>query len=80
MSLSAVIVDDEQLARDELSFLLKDVGDINVVAQGKNGLEAVNLISATKYSEKQIGYLAVTLFLLSRGLAPLRQVAETWAM
>ncbi len=26
-------------------------------------LEAVNLISATKFSEKQIGYLAVTLFL-----------------
>lgn len=26
-------------------------------------LEAVNLVSATKYSEKQIGYLAVTLFL-----------------
>ena len=26
-------------------------------------LEAVNLISAKKYSEKQIGYLAVTLFL-----------------
>jgi two-component system LytT family response regulator/two-component system response regulator LytT len=44
MSLSAVIVDDEQLARDELTFLLKGVGDINVVAQGKNGLEAVNLI------------------------------------
>jgi two-component system, LytTR family, response regulator LytT len=44
MSLSAVIVDDEQLARDELAFLLKDVGDINVVAQGKNGVEAVNLI------------------------------------
>lgn len=44
MSLSAVIVDDEQLARDELTFLLKDDGDVNVVAQGKNGLEAVNLI------------------------------------
>jgi len=44
MSLSAVIVDDEQLARDELAFLLKDVGDIDVVAQGKNGVEAVNLI------------------------------------
>lgn len=26
-------------------------------------LEAVNLVSASKYSEKQIGYLAVTLFL-----------------
>jgi two-component system, LytTR family, response regulator LytT len=44
MSLSAVIVDDEQLARDELAFLLKNVGDVEVVAQGKNGLEAVNLI------------------------------------
>jgi len=44
MSLSAVIVDDEQLARDELVFLLKNVGDIEVVAQGKNGVEGVNLI------------------------------------
>ena len=44
MTLSAVIVDDEQPARDELAYLLKNVGDINVLAQGKNGLEAVNLI------------------------------------
>ena len=44
MSLSAVIVDDEQLARDELAYLLKNIGDVEVVAQGKNGLEAVNLI------------------------------------
>jgi len=44
MPLSAVIVDDEQLARDELAYLLKNLEDVNVVAQGKNGLEAVNLI------------------------------------
>jgi two-component system, LytTR family, response regulator LytT len=44
MPLSAVIVDDEQLARDELAFLLKNTGDVNVVAQGKNGLEGVSLI------------------------------------
>ena len=44
MSLSAVIVDDEQLARDELAFLLKAVGEVDVVAQGRNGVEAVNLI------------------------------------
>jgi two-component system, LytTR family, response regulator LytT len=44
MSLSAVIVDDEQLARDELAYLLKHASDVDVVAQGKNGLEAVNLI------------------------------------
>src|SRR5213079_1452639 len=44
MSLSAVIVDDEQLARDELAYLLKNIGDVEVVAQGKNGVEAVSLI------------------------------------
>jgi two-component system response regulator LytT len=44
MPLSAVIVDDEQLARDELAYLLKNTDDVNVVAQGKNGLEAINLI------------------------------------
>ena len=44
MPLSAVIVDDEQLALDELSYLLKSVGDVSVVAQGRNGLEAINLI------------------------------------
>jgi two-component system, LytTR family, response regulator len=44
MPLSAVIVDDEELARDELAYLLKNADDVNVVAQGKNGLEAVNLI------------------------------------
>ena len=44
MALSAVIVDDEQLALDELSYLLKSVDDVDVVAQGHNGLDAVNLI------------------------------------
>ena len=44
MPLSTLIVDDEQLARDELAYLLKSIGDVEVVAQGKNGLEAVNLI------------------------------------
>ena len=44
MSFSAVIVDDEELARDELAYLLKNTGEVDVVAQGKNGVEAVNLI------------------------------------
>jgi len=43
MALSAVIVDDEQLARDELAYLLRDL-DVDIVAQGKNGVEAVNLV------------------------------------
>ena len=44
MKLSALIVDDEQPARDELAFLLKAISDVEVVGQGKNGVEAVNLI------------------------------------
>ncbi len=44
MSLSVIIVDDEQLARDELAYLLRGVDNVDVVAQGKNGVEAVNLI------------------------------------
>ena len=44
MSLSVVIIDDEQLARDELAYLLQDEPELDVVAQGKNGLEAINLI------------------------------------
>jgi len=44
MSLSVIIVDDEQLARDELSYLLRDIADLEVIGQGKNGVEAVNLI------------------------------------
>jgi two-component system response regulator LytT len=42
--LSILIVDDEPLARDELHYLLKSLPDVEVVGQGKNGLEAVNLI------------------------------------
>jgi two-component system, LytTR family, response regulator LytT len=43
MPLSAVIVDDEQLARDELAYQLRDL-EVDIVAQGKNGVEAVNLV------------------------------------
>ena len=44
MPISAVIVDDEKLAREELHYLLKQVGDIEVLAEGSNGVEAVSLI------------------------------------
>jgi two-component system LytT family response regulator/two-component system response regulator LytT len=44
MNLSALIIDDEQLAREELAYLLTQVGGVDVVAQGANGIEAVELI------------------------------------
>jgi len=39
-----VIVDDEQLACDELAYLLRDFPEVEVVATARNGLEAVQLI------------------------------------
>ncbi|MGP8252664.1 MAG: LytR/AlgR family response regulator transcription factor [Terracidiphilus sp.] len=44
MAISALIIDDEQLAREELKYLLDEVGGVDVVAQGANGIEAVELI------------------------------------
>jgi two-component system response regulator LytT len=44
MAITTVIVDDERPARDELAFLLKGFPELEVIAQGKNGLEAVALI------------------------------------
>ena len=44
MSISALIIDDEQLARDELKFLLDSIGGVEVLAEGANGIEAIQLI------------------------------------
>ncbi|HZY62855.1 MAG TPA: LytTR family DNA-binding domain-containing protein [Edaphobacter sp.] len=44
MPLSALIIDDEPLARQELQYLLEHVGGVDVLAQGTNGIEAVELI------------------------------------
>lgn len=44
MPINTLVVDDERPARDELAFLLKGFPEISVIAQGKNGVEAVNLI------------------------------------
>src|SRR4029077_424697 len=44
MELRAVLVDDEQLARDELGYLLGQVGGVEVIGQAGNGLEALAAI------------------------------------
>jgi two-component system response regulator LytT len=44
MDLRAVLVDDEQLARDELAYLLGQVGGVEVIGQAGNGLEALTAI------------------------------------
>ena len=48
MTLRVVIVDDEPLARQEMQYLLESAGDVEVVAVGANGIEAVELIRTHK--------------------------------
>src|SRR5271156_175629 len=44
MPITAVIVDDERLAREELKYLLDSIGSVEILAEGTNGIEAVDLI------------------------------------
>src|SRR5687767_10562115 len=45
--LTAVVADDEQLARDELCFQLGKIDGVEVVGQAANGVEALDEISRT---------------------------------
>jgi len=42
--LRTIVVDDEQLAREELCFLLQQIGGVEIVAQAGNGVEALRVI------------------------------------
>jgi two-component system LytT family response regulator/two-component system response regulator LytT len=44
LPITALIIDDEQLAREELQYLLETDGSVELLAQGTNGIEAVDLI------------------------------------
>ncbi|HEX8984725.1 MAG TPA: LytTR family DNA-binding domain-containing protein [Bryobacteraceae bacterium] len=43
-TLNTLIVDDEQLASDELAYLLKEFPDVDVLGNARNGIQAVKLI------------------------------------
>ena len=43
-TLRIIVVDDEQLAREELAFLLGQLGDVEVVGHAGNGIEALRVI------------------------------------
>lgn len=71
-TLGAVIIDDEPLACDELAFLLKDFPEIEVMATGHNGLEALALIEKL---EPDIAFLDVQMPGLD-GLGVVRKLRE----
>ena len=72
MTLKALIIDDEQLARDELQYLLGSIDDVEVVAQGKNGIEAIALVPRL---EPDVVFLDVQMPGLD-GFAVLRKLLE----
>jgi two-component system response regulator LytT len=72
MTIKALIVDDEQLARDELQYLLGSIDDVEVVAQGKNGIEAIALVPRL---EPDVLFLDVQMPGLD-GFAVLRKLLE----
>ncbi|MBK9169272.1 MAG: response regulator transcription factor [Bryobacterales bacterium] len=74
-TLTAIIVDDEALARDELAFLLKDFPDVELLATGSNGVEAVDLI--TRY-EPDLVFLDVQMPGLD-GMGVVRRLRERGA-
>jgi two-component system LytT family response regulator/two-component system response regulator LytT len=55
-SLKAVLVDDEQLARDELGYLLGQIGGVDVVGQAGDGVEALAVIDR---SDPEVVFLDV---------------------
>lgn len=72
-TLTTVIVDDEQLACDELAYLLRDFPEVEVVATGRNGLEAVDLI---RKAEPDLVFLDVHMP-GQDGVAVVRQLRES---
>src|ERR1700681_322516 len=43
-TISAILVDDEKLASEELAYQLKEFPDIEIIATASNGIEALKLI------------------------------------
>jgi two-component system, LytTR family, response regulator LytT len=72
IALTTVVVDDEQLARDELSFLLNDFPEVDVIATGSNGLQAVELI---RKLEPELVFLDVNMPGLD-GMGVVRQLRD----
>ena len=71
-TITTIVVDDEQLACDELSYLLKDFPDIEVIGNASNGLQALELI---RKLEPELVFLDVHMPGLD-GLSVVRKLRE----
>lgn len=71
-TVSTLVVDDEQLAREELAFLLGDFPEVEILDSASNGLEAVKLIEQL---EPDLVFLDVQMPGLD-GLGVIKQLKE----
>ncbi|MBM3768586.1 MAG: response regulator transcription factor [Acidobacteria bacterium] len=71
-ALTALLVDDEPLARDELAYLLRDFPDVEIAATASNGLEAIAMIESI---EPDLVFLDVQMPGLD-GLGVIRRLRE----
>jgi len=72
-TISAVLVDDEALALNELAYLLRDFGEVEVAGTASNGIEALDLIEKI---EPDLVFLDVQMPGLD-GLGVVRRLRET---
>ena len=72
-AMTAIVADDEQLAREELTFLLGQTGEVEVIGTASNGLEAVELIEKL---EPDLAFLDIQMPGLD-GLGVLRRLRES---
>jgi two-component system, LytTR family, response regulator LytT len=71
-TITAVVVDDEKLARDELCYLLKSFAEIEVVGSGENGFQLFDLIERC---DPDLVFLDVQMPALD-GLGAIRQLRD----
>src|SRR6266436_4050172 len=71
--ITAILVDDEKLASDELAYQLKEFPDVEIVATASNGLEAFKLIQDL---EPDLVFLDVQMPGLD-GMSVIRKLRET---
>jgi two-component system, LytTR family, response regulator len=72
-TLTAIVADDEQPARDELCYLLDQIDGVEVVGQAANGLEAVETITKL---DPDLAFLDIQMPGLT-GLEVVRQLQES---
>ena len=72
-SISTLVADDEQLALDELQYLLRDFPEIEVVGSASNGLKAVEMAEDL---EPDLMFLDIHMPGLD-GMSVIRRIRET---